>query len=194
MTSDAVVEYREFATDFKDELREEFRGIRTSILILGPSLSGEPLEPQADLRRVLLERCQAYGVAVAGEHKSLVSAARRASKAGHNLCSYEFELARKCDVIVIIPTSAGSLVELGLFALNPDITIKCIVLFDENRKEDNSFVRHGARKAYRDGNAQVLNVDYSNVDFIWRKVETRIELARQRIRNRKLTGGMSASA
>lgn len=192
MSTKSRAEYRSFARRFEERLDDDIARIRVPILVLGPSIKGKRLKPPARLRRVLLERCPQYGVTVLGEHKSLVRAAKRATRRGHNLCNYEVELALDCELIVIIPASPGSFAEFGLFALQEKIADKSLVLFDKSYMKRGSFLRDGPRKAYDDGKGHVVYVNYKKKGYeeaVWEKVEEHIQLAKQRIRHRQLTAG-----
>ena len=171
------------------KVTEEVEAITVNTLILGPAIDGKRLKPPARLRRALLERCPRYGAAVLGEHRSIEAAYRRAVKARYNLCTYEFELALTCDLIIILPASPGSYAELGLFALEEDIARKSVILFDQDFKKEKSFLRYGPRKVYKDFKAVIFDVDYRDIDGVWKKVEAEIQSARERIRFRRFRSG-----
>lgn len=174
--------YARFTDGFSRTVAEEMAAITVDTLILGPSMNEKRLKPPAKLRRALLDRCPQYGAAVKGEHRSLQAAARRAAKAGYNLCTFERDLALSSDLIIIVPASPGSYAELGLFAFEDEIVRKTVILFDENFKKDKSFLRYGPRKMYKDWKATIYDVNYSDIDSVWKKVEKEIQKARQRIR------------
>lgn len=60
-----------------------------------------------------------------------------------NLVSFELELAAICTMVVIIPESAGSLVELGAFSQIPELSKKSIVICSDKYNRDNSFIQLG---------------------------------------------------
>lgn len=60
-----------------------------------------------------------------------------------DLVSFELELAAICSLVVIIPESEGSLVELGAFSQLPELNEKSIVICSSNFALDASFINLG---------------------------------------------------
>ncbi len=156
-------------------LEKDIASTSVDVLVLGPSLDGSQLGAGARLRKAILERCEDFGAAAMGEHKELMRVARKRLGKDHDLCSYERYLAPFFDLIVIIPSSPGSFVELGLFALERDLWQKTLVLFDREYKACKSYIVKGPRRAFVKGRAVVRNVDYEATERVWRIVQGRIE-------------------
>ena len=88
-------------------------------------------------------------------------------------------MATIADSVVIIPSSAGSLAELGLFALDDDVAPKMIVLFDRQyRRVKGSFVMEGPKLALDKRGADIEFVDYANFDRVWALVEKQLQIRR----------------
>ena len=174
--------YARFTDGFSRTVAEELAAIEVDTLILGPTMDGARPKPAARLRSALVERCQEYGAAIKGEHRSLQMAARKAARAGHNLCIHERDLARDCDLIIILPASPGSFAELGMFALDLKIAPKSVIFFDRQYKNAKSFLRYGPRKAFGQLKAAIHDVDYRNINGVWKIVETEIQRAKYRKR------------
>lgn len=141
-----------------------------TILVLGPNMEERPLKPSGRLRREIYRRCPEYGVAVKGELRDLITDAKARMGAGFDLCLHEMRVAKKSDVIIIIPDSSGSFAELGLFALEPQMCAKSLVLFNRSYKKINTFLRQGPARAYDIRKATVLRVNYDDVDEVWKLV------------------------
>ncbi|GAG09872.1 unnamed protein product, partial [marine sediment metagenome] len=75
----------------------------------------------------------------------------------------------------IIPDSPGSFAEFGLFALEPNICAKSVVLLDKSEKKINTFLRQGPAKAYGIRKATVMRVDYGEREEVWNRVEKELQ-------------------
>ncbi len=75
--------------------------------------------------------------------------------------------------MIIIPGSAGSLAELGLFSLDDDIHPKTLVLFNKKHVNNNkeTFITLGPNISYNTGKATVEPVDYSDLNLVWEIVD-----------------------
>lgn len=164
---------------WKTSLRERAAARPLTILVLGPNMDQSPLSDAARLRQAIYQRCSEYGDAVMGELKDLIEDARQELGDSYDLCVHEDMLAGDSDVVVIIPEGAGALVELGLFALNENVCAKSVVLLSKSHPRNEGFVNLGAAPAYRNRNARVLRVDYSEIEEVWQLV--REELQRRRV-------------
>ena len=164
-------------------IEEEIAAVPINVMIMGPTLNSKPLTIAAKLRKELLERCPEFGAnvnPVAPEHKDLEAAARRKfGSNNYNLCRYEKALAKKCDLIIILPASPGSYVELGLFAMEASVCAKCLILFDENHKEGKSFINLGPRKSYSVRHAKIKNVNYKEKEKVLKIVRAIFEKIRE---------------
>jgi len=145
-------------------------------MVMGPSLRGH-INQQAKvaraLRKAIVKRCDDLGVAVVPEHRRLVGASQKFLKQAHNLCLHELRLAEQCDLIIILPATAGPLVELGMFAERPGLRAKSVlIVFDRMYRQRQSFINDGPRKAYDRLKARILDVDYGDVDTVLAEVDT----------------------
>ncbi len=162
-------------------IEEEIASTPVDVLVLGPSVDGMRLRMAASLRKELLQRCSEFGakvMAVAAEHKDLVAAARRTLGKNYNLCQYERRLAKECDLIIMLPASPGSYVELGLFALEDWACAKSLILFDVSCKDTKSFINLGPRRAYKLQRAIIKNVNYREKYKVLSIVKTIIDQVR----------------
>ena len=105
-----------------------------------------------------------------------------------NLCIYEAHLADKwADAIIIIPDSAGSLVELGLFTLRHKIHPKIMVLFNtQHPATENSYINQGPRLDYKLGDAVVEDVEYTELDTVWNLVDDFLKKIKVKVLSDKL--------
>lgn len=69
-----------------------------------------------------------------------------------DLVSFELELAAVCSLVVIIPESEGSLVELGAFSQLPELSEKSIVICSSQFAQDASFINLGILRFLKSNN------------------------------------------
>jgi hypothetical protein len=82
-----------------------------------------------------------------------------------DLISLENLLADSVDAIIIIPESAGSFSELGVFACDEKLRKKIICLIDEKYKKDKSFINLGPLKLVKGTNREgVIYIDPNNIE------------------------------
>lgn len=174
-----------------DRLRERIRTDRDStpisVMVMGPGKGNTESPDAANLRGFIVRRCWEIGATIPNkpEHQSLVEIAKQERGEWTDLCSYEIDLANESDLIVLIPASAGSLVELGLFSLEIDIPTKMIVLFDKKHRRKKSFVMNGPRQALENRRAIIKFVDYVDRQSTWQFLQEQIELRRSLIIQRR---------
>ncbi|MFC1916103.1 hypothetical protein ACFLW4_05380, partial [Chloroflexota bacterium] len=101
-------------SEYIDCLGEDAKRIKINILLLGPNTNTRSLG--ARLRKYIASRCQGGRNAIYGERRDLIESFQRAIGKYSDLCTYELHLASWVDALIIIPDSAGSLVELGIFS------------------------------------------------------------------------------
>lgn len=130
------------------------------------------------LREELVRRCEDFGLAVEPEHRGLVETSNGLLEEGANLCTYELELIRAADLAVLIPASAGSLCELGMLALERNVTPKLLIVMNSAYPNNGSFVWDGPVRAAMNGRAIVFHEDYLDVDHIWSLVKAEIQKLR----------------
>jgi hypothetical protein len=170
-----------FKARFATAIQEDIGATLIDVLILGPTIERNNRRRSAKLRRVLLERCSTIGgrvIGVIAEHRELIKVARKELRGGYNLCSYEKLLAKQCDLVILLPDSAGSFAELGLFALDDSVCQKSLILFSRNHKNSRSFIMEGPQRAYRMRGATIKYVDYSAVNKVLLSVRAAIDQAR----------------
>src|SRR5208283_402983 len=88
-------------------------------------------------------------VYVWGEHKKLRSAAPKELNRYFSDAEKEIMFATDSvvDLVVIFPSSSGSLAELGAFALEDDIAKKMLIIFDDEHRGSKGFVVDGLMKS-----------------------------------------------
>lgn len=161
---------REFdgsVSEYEDLLIEQAKKIKVNILLLGPNIKKRSLG--ARLRKYIASRCQGGQIAIYGERKDLIETFQKAIGKWADLCTYELHLANWVDAIIIIPNSAGSLVELGMFSLEYGVHPKTLVLFSNRHNPQNKpdFMSLGPKKSYDNGRAFVKPVDYNDKELVW---------------------------
>jgi hypothetical protein len=178
-------DYKEFISEFQSAITSKFDKTRLKIMVLGPNIDEK--NNGAKLRKFIVEKCQEYAVAIRGEHKELVEMYKQIVGAGSHLCVYELDLAEQMDAIIIIPDSAGSLVELGMFANMEDICRRTLVLFSDEYGDENkpSFINLGPQLAYKNQGGKVRFVRYIEKEQIWDIVKGFIQIFKANKVNRE---------
>ncbi len=154
--------------------------VRIRILILGPRLDGD--EPGSELRRHIIQKCRdEQYITVLAEHQQMQNLFSRKWGPVHDLCKMELWLAREedgrghniIDGIVILPASAGSFIELGMFVFEAGIHWKMLVLFNKEHQHTmtDSFIGKGAKMAFDNGRRALTKLmDYQDLDSSWSEV------------------------
>jgi hypothetical protein len=78
------------------------------------------------------------------------------SSKSKDLLSLEHLLAESVDAIIVIPESAGSIAELGVFSNDFDLRKKLICLVDVKYKKDKSFINQGPIKLIKKENSNAV--------------------------------------
>ena len=106
----------------------------------------------------------------------IITPTTKAEKGVHDEAITEKEII---DCIVIIPDSAGSLIELGMLAITDEAHFKTLVLFNESHKPqmNTNFVGLGA-KAALDNKARTKIIDYNNKNIAFAEVSNFLEYIR----------------
>lgn len=82
----------------------------------------------------------------------------------HSLLSLENLLADSVDAVVILPESAGSLVELGAFANNVQLAGKIVCLANSKYRHSKSFINYGPHRLIRStASGKVFHIDYAEL-------------------------------
>ena len=168
-----------FAKDASDFARDYINAMKPHILLLGPDTNG--IGEGARLRKELSKRCWALATTVFTEHSEIEKAARKHTSTASNLTRWEILVAKRSQVIIIIPDSPGSFAELGAFAQLRDICPRMLILFDKQYKKDGSYIQRGPKKAAEERRAVIWFVDYSEIDKIWKKVSNFIMMEKGRM-------------
>lgn len=189
---------KEVAAPVFDELYQtiedsfELKGVKIHILVFGPDLSGDGTG--SELRKHIISKCKEDSfIVVLAEHEEIQKRYKKILGTIHDLCKMEFHLATTLDKnhghdlidgIIILPDSAGSLVELGMFALEDRIHNKMLVLFNKDYEATitESFVGKGAKLSFDNGRARTKVIDYHNLEIAWQDVSNFLK----EIRSRKL--------
>lgn len=184
------------AEDFQQFVRVDHDDVRVKVFLCGEALdSSRTIEEQtgSNLRayiKVGIEKEIKGCVVTLAEHKRLVDAYNVATgdppKHG-NLTDFELELAHWADLIVILPSSAGSIAELGMFSVLPKYTPKLLILFDQ-RHGYGGYIWNGPIKAARPRGSTVVETDYQNLEEVLRTVVERVREKKSIKRSNKLLG------
>jgi len=160
----------EIVAEFLQDLEVHQKNLRVRVLVLGPNTSNSSLGSK--LRKYIGDKCSSPSVKVYAERQQLIDTYEKVVGEYADLCAYEQKLAQTVEAIILIPDSAGSLVELGMFALeDEDIHRKTLVLFNSKYSStDNNFVNLGPRKAFTVRGADVVDVSYNRKREVWEKV------------------------
>ena len=155
-------------SEYEDLLKEDAKGIEIKVLLLGPNIKKR--SSGARLRKYIASRCKGERNAIYGERKDLIQSFQKAMGKFADLCTYELHLAKRVvDAIIIVPDSAGSLVELGMFSLKYDIHSRTLILFSNKHNPQNKpdFMSLGPKQSY----IFVETVDYSDKELVWNIVD-----------------------
>lgn len=171
-------DYSDLFKQIDDSCQDKIGDRKLHVLVFGPDLNGDELGTQ--LRKYIINRCKddAYTVVLA-EHEEIQKRYEKIYKSANDFCKMEYSLALDkvrgqdiIDGIIIIPDSAGSLIELGMFVIADSIHSKILVLFNkeyESKIPDN-FIGKGAKPALDNGNAITIILDYNNIESAWVQV------------------------
>jgi hypothetical protein len=162
-----------FVEDFYNSLSAGLDKVPLSVFLCGKGLSGTPAG-RRDIRTYLQGMLQAEIKSCRvklGEHKVLIRTYKKAvGTKATNLADHEWELANRIDLLVIFPTSPGSIAELGMFCLEETIAQKMAIFLSARHKGSESFVINGPVAAAKRRNSKVYYVDYGNRTRIWRVI------------------------
>lgn len=172
-------------SEYFDLFDEDAKGIRIRVLLLGPCTRSR--RPAARLRKYIATRCEGGRNAIYGERKDLIEVFKKRIGEFADLCTYELHLATKVvDAIIIIPDSAGSLVELGMFSLKYNIHPCTLVLFSNeyNPQNEDNFISLGPKRSYN----FVKTVDYRDQELVWNIVDEFLSRMHSEKFGRKILG------
>jgi len=166
---------RLFVNEFYQDLTAALDDISLTVFLCGKGLTTKPSsrrDIRTYLQRMLEAEVKSCRVKL-GEHKVLIQTYTTAvGKTATNLADHELALAHKIDLLVIFPSSAGSIAELGMFCLEDTIAQKMAIFLNRRFRRSRSFVVNGPVAAAKRRNSKVFYVDYSDRDKIWREVKS----------------------
>lgn len=160
---------------------------RIRILVFGPNLDKDGTG--SELRRHIVQKCK-YDefIIVLAEHEEIQELYLKILGPIHDLCKMEFHLAVDkdknngydlIDGIILLPDSAGSLVELGMFVIEEGIHRKMLVLFNNKYETTitDSLIGKGAKLALDNGRrATTRIIDYQDFENSWAEVSEFLDL------------------
>lgn len=160
-------DFVDFVKDYKSATIASAGKEHISVLVLGPNTSSR--KPSAKLRKYIVDQCNKHRrITVTGEHKSLIEIFKQVRGKFADLCHYELDLADSVNALVIIPSSPGSFIELGMFSIIESICTNSLVLFDKKFESDeDSFVTLGAKRAFDNRGADTIYIDYTDKEQAW---------------------------
>lgn len=172
------------ADDFRDFVKGELDEVVVKVFLCGQGLDpSRKIEEQIDsnLRAYLkvgIEREVKGSVVTLAEHKKLIDAYDSATEETNpprytNLTEFELHLAQWADIIVILPSSPGSIAELGMFAVHPKFARKLLILFNEEYGR-NSYIWNGPIKAAKPRGSTIVETSYKNLTHMLETVVHRI--------------------
>lgn len=188
------------AEDFCQFVKGDFDDEEVKVFICGQGLdAARKIEDQTDLNvraflKVNLEAQVKGCVVTLAEHQKLIEAYSRAIGAADNtqqypnLTDYELQLAHWADLIVILPSSAGSIAELGMFAVSNTITPKLLIFFDQSFGIQ-SYIWNGPIRAASARKSRIVVTEYKHVDQILETVACRVRDEKSIKRSSKLLAG-----
>jgi hypothetical protein len=190
-----------FAEGFYQFVKGDLDDEEVKVFLCGEGLDeSRKIEDQTDsnirafLKVKIEEQVKGCKVTLA-EHKKLIEAYSRAiGEIGgpqyENLTDYELQLAHWADLVVILPNSAGSIAELGMFAVAKQIAPKLLIFFDQTYGLK-SYIWNGPIRAAcaPTRRSQVVVTEYKNVGQILDTVVRRVRQEKSTKRSNKLLGG-----
>jgi hypothetical protein len=168
----------------------DVKSIKTYILVFGPDKANKNLGSK--LRKHIIKKCKEddFNVVLA-EHDEIQKHYTKILGPIYDLCKMEYHLATEADKyhgydlidgIILIPDSAGSLIELGMFVIEEKIHSKMLILFNKEYKTKikNNFVGKGAKRSYDNGHAITRIIDYKDFDNSWAEVSDFLTLIKSK--------------
>jgi hypothetical protein len=127
-------------------------------------------------------------VVTMGEYDKLVSATHALLGKRNTASSSEIIHARQhADAVVMLPSSPGSFLELGAFALYPDICSKMLIIVDKKHELDPpNYLKLGPLISSQHNGAKLLYLDYGSTEDCWAVVKEFVDDQGNRVAERKL--------
>ncbi|WP_146086582.1 hypothetical protein [Ciceribacter selenitireducens] len=156
-------------------------GLQFKVFLAGPYVETTGRKPGRGavnkakrLRFALYHRLTEFGwVVTMGEYPNLIEAANPLLGARNNAASAELLHAKhSTDAIVMLPSSPGSFLELGAFALHADVCQKMLIIIDKKHENDKpNYLNTGPIPGAKKKGAEVMFIDYDDQDSCWAAVE-----------------------
>lgn len=179
-------DYVGFVRDYESATLASASEEQISVLVLGPNTRSR--KPGAKLRKYIVDQCDKHKrITVKGEHKSLIQIFEQVAGEFADLCYYEFDLANRVNALVIIPSSSGSFIELGMFSVLESVCANSLVLFDRNfESHEDSFVKLGAKRAFDNRGGETIYIDYTDKEHAWSLVDKYLQNKQNNKRLRRI--------
>ena len=161
--------------DYYDGFGDDLASIKVSILVCGPDMTKSNDNEAAGLRKKILERCSNSEIGIKAEHKELLEIGKKKLGQGFNLCTSELSICKKCDLIILFPSSCGSFAESGFFSNYDEVCNKMVVIIDKTHEKKESFLLKGPIKLCEMRKAKVLYCNYKDIEEIWKTIYTQIQ-------------------
>lgn len=180
MKRETNIEFAELFQDIREAIHAKASKKKIKVLVFGPDITRN--KASAKLRKYIISKCKKHDYTVVlAEHEEIRKLYESIFGSANDLCNMEYHLATEkihrtkediIDVIVIIPDSVGSFIELGMLSINDSIHEKVLILFNKNFESDisNRFIGLGAKAAYDNGNAKTRILNYEDKKTAWDEV------------------------
>ncbi len=190
---------RKLAEDFQEFVKGNLDDVQVKVFLCGEALdSSKNIEDQTETNlraylKVGIEKEVKNCVVTLAEHKKLIEAYDQGSEGStaapkhSNLTDFELQLAHWADLIVILPSSPGSIAELGMFAVLTKFTPKLLILFNKSYGRG-SYIWNGPVRASQPRGSTVFEMDYGNPPQMLEAVVDRVRAKKSIKRSSKLLG------
>lgn len=163
---------------FDERLDAATAETRVTVFVCGPAVKplrkGERQCAASAVRWFVSQSIEkADSIAVLGEHRKFQRVSPMQIRPFFSNADRERTFARDSDVdlVVIFPSSPGSLAELGIFALEKEIACKMLVIIDKKLKRSKGFVVQAVIRSAKNRKATVSFMDYRHRRKIWNLIE-----------------------
>lgn len=171
-------------------------GLQLKVFLAGPYIETTGRKPGRGeknkakrLRYALYHMLTDFGwIVTMGEYQKLVDAAADILGARNNAAIAELIHARNStDAIIMLPSSPGSFLELGAFALYEDVCKKMLIVVDKkHEKDDVNYFNSGPIPEALKRGAQVVFIEYDDHDTCWTYIREFIVHQSHRVAENKL--------
>lgn len=171
-------------------------GMQFKVFLAGPYIESTGKKPGRGknnkakrLRYELFLRLSEIGwVVTMGEYPRLVEATNALLGSRNNAASAELIHAKEsADAIVMLPSSPGSFLELGAFALYEKVCKKMLIVIDKIYQDDDpNYLNSGPIPAAEKNGAKIIYVEYDDHSACWGPVKDFITEQGQRAAETRL--------